>query len=399
MRVMRQEVAIVGVGETPYSRAKPERGEAVMQAEEYIAWAASLALEDAGLEKAQLDKQGLGVVGSEWPHSEIWSAEVVQNLGVRPRVLLRGDHGGTNAIELIHQASSLIRSGVVDYFLIVGGDSPMLRPPGPTNRTWRYEVDYMRPFGLMGFITLAALMMQRHMHQYGTRQEHFGKIAVTQREHARLNPNAYVKAPMTLDDYLRSRVLSDPLRLLDSTLFVNGGLAIVLTRSELANKHPKQPVYVLGASTIHGFAEGDAATPDITTTGVKVAAREALEQAGVGKGKLDFLQLYDDFTGAVLMQIEDVGFCRKGEGGPFIEKTDISYKGTLPVNTGGGLLSGGQPGMAANFVQVVEAVRQLRGEAGDRQVKGARVGLVTGLGALEYGGNFTNAAAMVVGVG
>ena len=392
------DVAIVGIGETPYSRARIKKGEIVMSAEEYMAWAASLALEDSGLTKGDMDGQGLAVVGSEWPHSEIWSAEIVQNLGFKPKLLLRGDFGGTNAVELAVQAAAALKAGIVDYVLFVGGDSPMLPPGENPNRTWRYELDYMRPFGLMGFISLAALMMQRHMHLYGTKQEHFGKIAVTQREHARLNPNAYVKAPMTMEDYLNSRVLSDPLRMFDSTLFVNGGLSFVLTRKEFASRHPKHPIYILGYGLVHNYAEGDQALPDITTTGVKAAARDALEMAGVSREKLDFLQLYDDFTGAVLMQIEDIGFCNKGEGGKFVERTDISYRGTLPVNTGGGLISNGQPGMAAGFVQVVEAVKQLREEAVNRQVKDARSGLVSGLGALAYGSNFANAGALVLGV-
>jgi acetyl-CoA acetyltransferase len=395
---MSADVAIIGIGETPYSRARADRGEVVMSAEQYASWAVSLALEDAGLSKGDLDGQGLAVAGTEWPHSEIWSAEVVQNLGFRPKLLLRGDFGGNNAVELAVQAAAAIRSGLVDYVLLLGADSPMTPFGTQTARSWRYDIDYMRPFGLMGFVTLAGLMMSRHMSAYGTKAEHFGKIAVTQREHARLNPNAYVKAPLTMEDYLKSRMLSDPLRLLDSVMFVNGGLAVIMTSRERASRAPKRPIYLLGYGLAHNYAEGDPAMPDITTTGVKVAARDALGMAGKSPGSLDFLQLYDDFTGAVLMQIEDIGFCAKGEGGRFLEGTDISYKGDLPVNTGGGLLSNGQPGMAAGFVHLVEAVRQLRGEATGRQVSDAKMGLVSGLGGLAYGNNLANAGALVLGV-
>jgi len=395
---MSGDVAIIGMGETPYSRARADKGEVVMSAEQYTAWAVSLALEEAGLTKGDMDGQGLAVIGSEWPHSEIWSAEVAQNLGFRPKLLLRGDFGGENAVELVIQAAAAIRSGLVDYVVAVGGDSPMTPFGAQTSRSWRYDIDYMKPFGLMGFVTLAGLMMNRHMSAYGTKVEHFGKIAVTQREHARLNPNAYVKAPLTIEDYMKSRVLSDPLRLLDSVMFVNGGLAVVMAGRGKASGAPKQPVYITGYGMVHNYAEGDPAMPDVTTTGVKVAARDALQMAGLGSGDLDFLQLYDDFTGAVLMQIEDIGFCAKGEGGRFVERTDMSYRGEVPVNTGGGLLSNGQPGMAAGFVHLVEAVRQLRGEAVNRQVNGARAGLVSGLGGLAYGNNLANSGALILGV-
>ncbi|WP_174448590.1 thiolase family protein [Conexivisphaera calida] len=395
---MSLDVAIVGLGETPYSRARADKGEIVMSAEQYAAWATSLALEEAGLSLRDMDGQGLAVAGTEWPHSEIWSAEVVQNLGFRPKLLLRGDFGGNNAVELAVQAAAAIRSGLVDYVLVLGADSPMTPFGTQTARSWRYDIDYMRPFGLMGFVTLAGLMMNRHMSAYGTKVEHFGKIAVTQREHARLNPGAYVKAPLTMEDYLKSRVLSDPLRLLDSVMFVNGGIAFLMTGREKASRASKQPVYLRGYGLAHNYVEGDPAMPDVTTTGVKAAARDALRMAGATPADLDFLQLYDDFTGAVLMQIEDIGFCAKGDGGKFLDRTDISYKGELPVNTGGGLLSNGQPGMAAGLVHVAEAVRQLRGEASGRQVNGAKLGLVSGLGGLAYGNNLANSGALVLGV-
>ncbi len=393
---MRGEVAIVGYGETPVSRARVDKGEQRLTAEEYYAWAMELTLNNCGLTKEDLEGQGLGVIGALWPHSEIWSTEVVQNLGVSPKLLLRADQGGASAAALLLQSAFAIQSGFVDLVLCLGADAPLSIQDGTFSRTWRYELDYLIPFGMMGPNSMIALVMQRHMYQYGTRREQFGRISVAQRYNASLNPNAYLKNPITIDDYVKSRPISDPILLLDAVISVNGGLGFVVASAKKAKQLTEKPAYLLGFGEKHNYSHGSKYQPDITVTGVAYAARDAFEMAQVKHKEISFFQPYDDYSSIVLIQFEDAGFCKKGEGGKFVENNDITFKGDLPTNTGGGQLSAGQPGMAGGFVHVVEAVRQLRGEGGSRQVKEAKVGLVTGLGGLAFGGNLVNNFALIL---
>jgi len=390
----RGSVSITAVSQTPFSRGRVDKGEPRLTPKEYCAWALEELLKSAGLHLKDPKGQGVGVMGSEYPHSEIWSPELVQDLGLEPKVLVRADQGGTNAAALVVQGALMIHAGYIDHFLIVGADSPLLGGPGPT---WDYDTDFMRPLGYMGPISVAAQLMWRYVHESGARPEHFGKVAVTERLHASLNPKAYFRAPMSMEDYLNSRVLSDPMRMFDVTPFVNGGFAILLSSSRVARRVAENPVPILGFGEYHNYREGRPFAPEITTTGVKVAAAEAYSMSGTSPKEIDNFHPYDDFTVAVLMQIEDAGFAEKGKAPKFLDENDISYKGNLPINTSGGLLSAGQAGMACGCLHIVEAVMQLRGECGERQVKGARRALVTAIGGIGYHGHFVNAAALILG--
>jgi acetyl-CoA acetyltransferase len=395
----KDKVEIVGFGETPTSRARVDKGEAKLSQQQYFAWAADLAISKAGLEKKDLDGQGLGVGGSAYPHAEIWSAEVTQDLGMSPALLLRTDHGGMGGCSLLYQSAVAIASGIVDLVLCVCGDTPMnITTPGAV-RTWRYETEFQKPFGMMGPNSQFAFIQRRHMYQYGTKEEQLGKIAVTQREHALRNPNAYLKQPLTMEQYLSSRMIADPIRLLDACIPVNGGLAFILASKERAKRLGQRDKHVslLGIAEADNQFEGSRLRPDITYLGIKESAKKALESAGVEQKQVSFLQAYDDYTVAVLMQIEDCGFCKKGEGGRFVQENDISWKGNLPINTGGGQLSSGQPAMAGGFVHIVESVRQLAGEGGERQVPNAEVGVATGVGAISYGNSLVNSITAVFG--
>jgi len=265
-------------------------------------------------------------------------------------------------------------------------------------REWRYEADFQKPFGMMGPNSQFAFITRRHMHQYGTKAEQLGKVAVTQREHAIRNPVAYLKSPLTMEQYLGSRMIADPIRLFDACISVNGGLAFVVASKEKAKQLEKnKAVWVLGIAEAHNYQHESKIRPDITHLGVAESAKMAFKQSGVERKSVDFLQAYDDYTMAVLMHIEDAGFCKKGEGGRFVAEHDISFKGDLPINTGGGQLSSGQPGMSGGFVHIVEGVRQLRGEGGERQVGDASIGLVTGIGCLAYGNSLVHSGAVVMG--
>ena len=387
---MRGEVAIVGCGRTPYSRAKP--GEPVFNVDEYIAWAAELALQQAGMSKNDFDGQGLGVSHAEVAHTVNWSAATAENLGISPQVLIRGDQGGASASSMLIRAAAMIHAGIVDRVLVVGADTPLNIPsvapglPLSPERTRGVYWDFQGPFGVMGATAQFAQVLTRYMHEHDLTHEQLGKIAVTNRFHASLHPGAIYRTPFTLEDYLSSRVLSDPIRLLDCVPIVNGGLAYIVTSAKTARTLTDKPVYLRGFGESNNYYHGSRSLPDITTTGFSQAAPKAMAMAGVSHKDIQFLQPYDDYPFISMMTIEDYGFCKKGHGGRFVEEHDLRFDGDFPLSTDGGQLSGGQPGGAnGGFMPLVEAVTQLRGEAGARQVKNAEIGASCGFGGIPYG--------------
>jgi acetyl-CoA acetyltransferase len=399
---VRADVAIVGYGRTPYSRVKP--GEPVLTVDEYIAWAADLALRKAGMSKNDFDGQGLGVSHAEVAHTVNWSAATAENLGISPQVLLRADQGGASAAAMLIRAAAMIRAGVVDRVLVVGADTPLSIPsiapglPLSPERTRGVYWDFQGPFGVMGATSQFALIQNRYMHQYRLAPEQLGKIAVTTRYHASLNPGAIYRKPFTLQDYLSSRVLSDPIRLLDCVPIVNGGLAYIVTSANTARTLTDRPVYLLGAGEANNYYHGSRSLPDVTTTGFVQAAPQAMKMAGVTHSDIDFLEPYDDYPFVALMTIEDYGFCRKGEGGHFVQERNLQFDGDFPLSTDGGQLSGGQPGGAiGGFMPLVEAVTQLRGEAGARQVRNATIGAACGFGGIPYGRPGRSCVSLILG--
>ena len=395
---LKDKFAIIGYGETPLSRARVDKGEVKCSVQEYCAWAAELALNDVGLEKKDFDGQGIALTGTSYPHAEIYSAEVIQDLGFSPSLSIRSDGGGMGGASLLYQAGMAVSSGVVDMVLCLGADTPMNITTQGAVRTWRYEADFQKPFGMMGPNSQFAFILRRHMYQYGTKPEDLGKVAIVQREHAIKNPNAYLKTPLTMEQYLGSRMIADPIRLFDACIPVNGGLAFIVASKEKAKQIAKdKSVSVLGIAESDNYYHGPTTRPDITYLGIVQSAKKAFEISGMRHKDVSFFQPYDDYTIAVLMQIEDAGFCKKGESGRFVQEHDLSYKGDLPINTGGGQLSSGQPGMAGGLVHIVESVRQLRGEGGERQVKDARIGVATGIGAIAYGNSLVNSMTMIFG--
>ncbi|MGI0091708.1 MAG: thiolase family protein [Nitrososphaerales archaeon] len=392
------KIAIVGYGETPFSRGSAERGELRLSSFQYIAWAAELALKSAGLSKEDLDNQGLAV-GRLFSSGVFWGGEVAETLGITPKLIINGDHGGASGVAMLTQAGFALSAGYVDYVLCVTGDSPLFQYAiRGTSEAEGHRRDFERPFGLMGPNSIFSMVYRRHQLQYGTKPEHTGTIAVVQRKHANLNPGAYFyKKPLTMEEYLQSRMIAEPLRLLDCVMPVNGGGAFIVTTAEKASKFTDKPVYLLGTGECDNYYHGSIEHPDITFTGISIAARRAFEMAGLEPKDMNFFQPYDDYTIAVLMQLEDAGFCEKGKSGEFVQKVDISYDGELPVNTGGGQISSGQPGLAGGMVNILEGIRQLRGEGGQRQVKGCKAGMVTGIGMLQYGRNVGYNNALILG--
>ena len=399
---MSADVAIVGYGRTPYSRAKP--GEPVYTVDEYIAWAAELALDKAGMSKNDFDGQGLGVSHAEVAHTVNWSAATAENLGISPQVLLRADQGGASAAAMLIRAAAMIRAGMVDRVLVVGADTPLNMPsvapglPLSPERTRGVYWDFQGPFGVMGASAQFALVLQRYMHEHRVTPEQLGKIAVSTRYHASLHPGAIYRKPITLEEYLGSRMLTDPIRLLDCVPIVNGGLAYIVTSAATARSLTDRPVYLLGHGEANNYYHGTRSFPDITHTGFTVAAPQAMQMAGVTHKQIDFLEPYDDFPFIAMMTIEDHGFCKKGEGGRFVEEHNLHFDGDFPLSTDGGQLSGGQPGGAiGGFMPLVEAVAQLRGEAEGRQVPGATIGAACGFGGIPYGRPGRSCVSIILG--
>jgi len=387
---MSADVAIVGYGRTPYSRAKP--GERIYTVDEYIAWAADLALQKAGMSKNDFDGQGFGLAHAEAAHTVNWSAATVENLGISPQVLIRADQGGASASAMLIRAAAMIEAGIIDRALIVGADTPLSIPsaapglPLSPERTRGVYWDFQGPFGLMGATAQFAMIQMRYQHQYKLTSEQLGKVAVTTRFHATLNEQALFRKPITMEEYLSSRVLSDPIRLLDCVPIVNGGLAYIVTSAKTAKTLTDKPIYLKGFGEQNNYYHGSRALPDVTATGYVKSAPAAFAMAGVKHKDVDVFLPYDDYPFVVVMTLEDWGFCKKGEGGRFVEERNLRFDGDFPLSTDGGQLSGGQPGGAiGGFAPLIEAVTQLRGEAGARQVKNARIAASCGFGGIPYG--------------
>jgi acetyl-CoA acetyltransferase len=385
--VKKRDVAIIGYYETKLERRS---GRSVY---DLAGEAAAGALAHAGIEKREID--GLAVNASLTGAGEpFWSNRICDALGLTPRWLQTTDLGGASAVGGVARAAAMIREGWCTTALVLGADAP--------STTWgarygSYRPEFEQPYGVQGPPGLFGFLQRRYAEQYPLRIEALAKIAIVQREHALLNSNAIFKKALTLDDYMSSRMVSDPLRLLDSVMFCDGGAAVVVTTAERARTQGARPVYPVAYAEITNFA-GDDPAPDVTETGFSIVGPAALAQAGLTARDIQQFHPYDDFTIAVLMQMEQIGFCRRGEGSQFVLQTDLSWKGTLPLNTGGGQLSAGQPGLASGMLNLIEAVRQLRGEATGRQVASPRNAMVTGIGVVPYVRNWGSSNVMILEV-
>lgn len=374
---LRDRACIVGVGETSYCRA-PGSGMSQLG----IQLQASLrALEDAGLRPQQID----GVM----PFPHLGSAEeLAANLGIASLRFAATVHmGGAAPVASLQSAAAAVVTGVADYVLLLAGwngysgrrilatlamDVSLL-PGGAIAR------DYYMPYGLTAPPQWYALIARRHMHEFGTTPEQLGAIAIAMRKHAQLNPGAVMKdKPLTLEAYLASPMITAPYRLFDCCLETDGAAAVVVTTAERARDLRQRPVYLMGVAAAQPYPADEITNrADLFETGLTIAAPRAFAMAGITPVDVDFAEIYDCFTFEVLQQLEESGFCGRGEGGGFVEGGTIELGGALPVNTHGGLLSEAH---VFGMNHITEAMRQLRGEAGDRQVADAEIGVVTGWG-------------------
>jgi acetyl-CoA acetyltransferase len=351
------------------------------------------ALADAGLHKSTID----GFFSAGMPGGMNDTITMAEYLGIDHQVIGSAGVGGAVFEFMTQHAVAAIRDGQCDTVLLSYGSAlltksgrslgttSMLKDGEPVAGPQQFEA----PFG-PGIIPNYAMAARRHMHEFGTTSEQLAEIAVAARAWAAMNPNAMYRKPLTVDDVLASRMIADPLHLLDCCVISDGGAAMIITTAERAADLRKPPVYVLGAAgaqTHWSISE----MPDLTTTAAAVCGPRAFAQAGAGPDDMDTVHLYDSFTITVLLLLEDLGFCKKGDGGAFVENGRLAPGGSLPVNTDGGGLSALHSGMRGLFL-MVDAVRQLRGEAGDAQVADARLSVACG-----SGGSLSGMAAVVLG--
>jgi acetyl-CoA acetyltransferase len=373
-RELRGRAAVVGVADAASPTGSLERGARALEVEMIRE-----ALDDAGLKLADVD--GLFVA------SPMGSVELAEYLGIQPRYTDTTSLGGSSYEVHVEHAAAAIALGLCDVAVTVYAATP--RSPGASRPGRRSmpgfdpgrpspRLEWEAPYGIRLPVGGYALAASRHMGVYGTTPEQLAAIAVSTRAWASRNPRARFREPITVDDVLASRFVCEPLHLLDCCLVTDGAGAVVMTRADRARDLAKPPAFVLGVGTSHTHLH-ISAMPDLTRTAGAVSGPKAFEMAGVAPSDVDLLMAYDSFTITVLLALEDLGFCKKGEGGAFAASGVLGPGGELPTNTNGGGLSFTHPGQYGMFL-LVEAVRQLRGEGGERQVDDVEVAVAHGCG-------------------
>ena len=375
---LRDKACVTGVGETTYLRGSSQ------SAFELQIEASLKAIADAGLDPKQIDGViPIGIVSAT-------AEDFIDNFGIPDlRFSAIVPHGGASPVMALQCAAAAVAAGVCNHVLIAFGRNvtgAAATKAGARIHTmpqFHYVTEFEYPIGNAAPAQIYAPMAQRHMALYGTKVSHFGEVAVAHRQHALLNDNAVMKKPMTLEDHANSRMIADPFRLFDCSLESDGGAACIVSSAERASDLKHRRIFISGTAAGHPDQPGAITQrPDMTSLGIAKAAQRAFQMAGVTHADIDVAEIYDCFTYAVIRQLEDLGFCKKGEGGPFVEGGRLRLDGALPTNTHGGLLSQAH---VWGLNHIVELVRQLSGNAGRAQVKDAEVGLVTGYGDLGDG--------------
>jgi len=363
-------VALAGVFEHP-TRFAPDKTELQIMAE-----SARGALDDCGLTLADVD--GLASAGISMGVMGV--VTLAEYLNLKPRWLDGTNIGGSSFLAHVAHAAAAIHAGQCEVALVLYGSTAASNALAIGTGLGGGGRDpaqaFVAPYGLTT-VGSYALVARRHIERFGTKPEELAEIAVTMRRHASLNPEAKMRKPITVADVLASRMISEPLHLLDCCIISDGGGALVVTSTERARGLRKGAVQVLG--TGEAVAHQELGAPDLLTIAARQSGSQALAMAGVRHADLDLCTIYDSFTITVLATLENLGFCKPGEGGSFVSGGRIGLGGELPVNPDGGGLSSNHPGMRGIFL-AIEAVRQLRGECGPRQVPDARLALAHGTG-------------------
>lgn len=374
-------VAVVGAALSDCGRVPDKTATALM------AQGARRALADAGLTKADID--GFGGHGTLLP-----PIEVCEYLGLRPDWVDATNVGGSSWEVMAGHAVDAIAAGTVDVVLLTYGSTAR----SDVKRRVRASAAALGTGGAMQFetpygatlIAKYAMAARRHMIEFGTTADQLAEVAVAAHEWAAMNDNAFERDRITVEDVAAAPMLADPFTAKHVCLRTDGGGAVVLANERVAANCAKEPVWILGAADAASHVSMSE-WADFTTTAAARSAPRAFARAQVAPSDVDVCQVYDSFTATVLLTLEDLGFCAKGEGGAFVESGALRPGGSLPTNTDGGGLASCHPGMRGMFL-MVEAVRQLRGECGPRQVDGARLACVHAMG-----GFFSHSATMILG--
>lgn len=384
-----RKVAIVGIslsdcgrvdGPTPYA---------------LHAQAARRALADSGLDRSVIDGFGSAGLGTLAP------VEVAEYLGLKPRWVDSTAVGGATWEVMAAHAADAIAAGHANAVLLVYGstaraDIKAKRRTSNLSFGGSGPLQFEVPYGHT-LIAKYAMAARRHMHEYGTTLEQLASVAVQARANAAANPDAMFRDPITIDDVLEGPMIADPFTKLHCCIRSDGGCAVLIAAEEYVRDCAKDPVWILGTGEYASHTTMSE-WEDFTVSPAAVSGRLAFERAGVSPAEVHIAEIYDAFTYMTLVTLEDLGFCAKGEGGAFVEKGRLLRDGELPVNTDGGGLSACHPGMRGLFL-LVEAVRQLRGEAGDRQVRRAGGRLPELAVASGTGGWFCSSGTVVLGRG
>ena len=373
---LKNKVAIVGADETDEIGIVPDMTPIMMHAQ-----AARNALNDAGIPLSEVDGIFTGGIGG------MASVQLAEYLGIVPKYTDSTMTGGSSFVIHVEHAAAAIAAGLCSVALITHGETGFSgrNRRGPRGGGGFFDAtlpaaQFEVPFGVGGAPSTYSMACMRHMHEYGTTSEHLAEIAVATRKWAQLNPRAFMRDPLTIEDVLASRYVSYPFHIYDCCLVTDAGGAVVVVGADRAREFKKKPVWVLGsgeASTHMSLLGMD----DVTRTPARYSGKAAFDMAGVTHDDIDVVEVYDSFTYTAMVTLEELGFCQKGEGGPFVSNQRTAPGGDFPMNTNGGGLSYTHPGMYGMFV-MIEAVRQLRAECGARQVEGAKLALVNATGGM-----------------
>ena len=384
---LRNRCAIVGVGNSTLGRVPGKDALALL---EQASWRA---VADAGLKMADIDGVITHSPGDIYSHHQ----RIGERLGINARFSTSVDNGGASQVLAVALAVMAIDAGLCDAVLCGYGRKGWSRmnanEQAKTSLALIPQESLPREFGpeygYYGAVALHGLGARRHMHEYGTTREHFAHVAISFREHALRNSEATMKKPLTLDDYFAARMIADPYGLYDCSLLSDGAGAVIVTSAERVRDLKELPVYIKGFGSFNNL-RGWTKDRNMIETAARVSGDTAYRMAGVGPSDIDTAQLYDCFTGMVITQFEDYGFCAKGEGGPYAASGALRLDGRLPTNTSGGQLSEAH---VEGMLQIIEGVRQLRRSyPKERQIEGAETALISG-----HGGNAVCHSTLILG--
>ena len=351
-------------------------------------------LDKTGMEKSEID--GFILSSSQTgAGNPFWSQTTADQLALEVDFCQTVDIGGCSPTGALARAAIAIDAGLCETVFCLFADTAAREN---NNRQRHYHAEWTVPLGLLGPPTSFGFITNRYEHQFGIDYRMLGKLAVAQRSGALLNDLACdkLRVPITIDDYINSRMVADPIRLLDSVMVCDGASGLIVMSRKKAEKWGFTKIVVpigYGERTSYQYSEN---IVDVTDTGHMPAGLKAFKQAGMTATDVASFHPYDDFIIAMMLQMEMLGFCKKGQGCDFIREHNFNHDGDLPLNTGGGQISAGQVGLAGGGTNLVEAVRQLFGEAGARQVKDTSNALVTGIGGIPYARNWNTSAVMVL---